>query len=164
MATTRNERYQSIWHRYDNEHEHKPSGTREAVERAVAEGLLELPDIDPYDFLAEQMAQALRQEIQTDEKGRRYRVNHAVRVTKGGVQYTFWASMGFAPHEHMEKAFAQRREQVIGDLLQLKTDVDVYNDLNRGKKREIQLVLDFTEDVAERQTMQKIPPERETAA
>jgi hypothetical protein len=161
---TKNEQYQAIWHRYDDEQEHRPRGTREAVERAVAEGLLELPDIDPYDILAEQMAHALREEFQTDEKGRRYRVNHAVRVSKGGVQHTFWASMGFAPHEHMEKAFGQRREQVIGDLVQLKIDVDVYNDLNRGKKPEIQLVLDFTEDVGERQTVPKIQPRGTTAA
>jgi hypothetical protein len=161
---TKNEQYQAIWHRYDNEQEHRPHGTREAVERAVAEGLLELPNIDPYDVLAEQMAHALREEFQTDEKGRRYRVNHAVRVSKGGVQHTFWASMGFAPHEHMERAFAQRRDQVIGDLVQLKIDVDVYNDLNRGKKPEIQLVLDFTEDVAERQMVPKIQPRGTTAA
>lgn len=38
-----------------------------------------------------------------------------------------------APHDHMEKAFAQRREQVVGDLVQLKTDVDVYNDMKRDK-------------------------------
>jgi hypothetical protein len=29
--------------------------------------------------------------------------------------------------------------------------VDVYNDMNRGKQPEIQMVLDFTEDVTERQ-------------
>jgi hypothetical protein len=160
---TKNENYQTIWHRYDNEHEHKPCGTREAVERAVAEGLLELPEIDPYDVLAEQMAHALREEFQTDAKGRRYRVNHAVRVSRGGVQYTFWASMGFAPHDHMEKAFAQRREQVVGDLVQLKIDVDVYNDLNRGKKPEIQLVLDFSDDVAERQAVPKMQPKSTVA-
>jgi hypothetical protein len=105
------------------------------------------------------MAAALRDEIQTDEKGRRYRVNHAVRVSKGGVQYTFWATMGFAPHEHMERAFAQRREQVIGDLMQLKTDVDVYNDLNEGQRPKIQLVLDFSDDVAERQ-IQMLPKKK----
>ncbi len=37
-------------------------------------------------------------------KGRKYRVNHAVRVTKSGVQTTFWAIMGFAPREHMQRA------------------------------------------------------------
>lgn len=152
---TKNETYQKIWHRYNGDHEHKPSSAREAVQWAVAEGLLELPAIDPYDILAGEMSTALREEFQTDDKGRRYRVNHAVRVTKGGVQYTFWAVMGFAPHQHMERAFAQRREQIIGDCVQLKTDVDVYNDLNRGKRPEIQLVLDYTEDVAERTMLSK---------
>jgi hypothetical protein len=46
--------------------------------------------------------------------------------------------MGFAPHDHMEKAFAQRREQIVGDNLQLKIDVDVYNDLNKGKRPAVQ--------------------------
>lgn len=61
--------------------------------------------------------------------------------------------MGFASHEHMEKTFAQRRDQIIGDCYQLKLDVDVYNDLNGGKNQ-VQLVLDFTEDVAEREQQQ----------
>jgi hypothetical protein len=146
---TKNEKYQAIWHLYEAERDHQAAGTREAVERAVAEGLLQLPNIDPYDVLAAEMATALREEMQTDHKGRRFRVNHAVRVTKGGVQYTFWAAMGYAPHDHMEKAFAQRREQIIGDCIQLRTDVDVYNDMNKGGQEEIQLVLDFTDDVAE---------------
>ena len=147
---TRDEMFQRVGHHYDTEGEHRPTGTRQAAHRAVAEGLLELPDIDPYEVLAEKMAGALRREYRKDEHGRKYRVNHAVRVTKGGVQYTFWATMGFAPHEHMEKAFGQRREQIIGDCLQLKIDVDVYNDMNLGTRPEIQLVLDFTDDVAER--------------
>ena len=136
---------------------------REAVEWAVREGLLELPEADPYDILAGQMSQALREEYAEDEQGRRYRVNHAVRVSKFGVQYTFWGVMGFASHDHMEKAFSQRREQIIVDNVQLKTDVDVYNDFNRGKRPEIQLVLDYTEDVAQREAMRKIPPQKAVA-
>ena len=53
----------------------------------------------------------------------------------------------------MEKAFGQRREQIIGDCVQLRTDVEVYNDMNSGKHPAIQLVLDFTDDVAERFAM-----------
>lgn len=105
------------------------------------------------------MSQALRDEFATDSQGRRYRVNHAVRVTKGGVQSTFWGVMGFASHEDMEKAFAWRRDQIVGDNLQLKIDVDVYNDLVKGVHPPIQLVLDYTEDVAERQIM-KLPHRR----
>jgi len=145
------ERLQMIWHKYETEKEHKPVSAREAVEWAVSEGVLELPEIDPYDVLADQMAGALREETQTDSKGRKYRVNHAMRVSKNGVQYTFWAVMGFAPHEHMERSFTQRRELIIGECVQLRTDIDVYNELRAEEQHEpIQLVLDFTEDVAER--------------
>jgi len=150
---TKNEKFQQAWHQYATDHDHLPTSTRQAYEWAVERGILDLPRVDPLDVGADQMAQALRAEIQTDEHGRRYRVNHAVRATRSGVQYTFWGELGYAPHEHMEKAFAQRREQIVGDCLQLKTDVDVYNDMNRGKQVEIQLVLDFTEDVTERQLM-----------
>ena len=157
---TKTERLQQVWHKYDNDKEHKPTSAREAVEWAVTEGLLELPEVDPYDVLAAQMSQALRDEFATDSQGRRYRVNHAVRVTSAGVQHTFWGVMGFASHEHMEKSFAWRREQIVGDNLQLKTDVDVYNDLVQGKHPPIQLVLDYTDDVAERQVMK--PPKKVT--
>jgi hypothetical protein len=154
--STKTEQLQQIWHNYDAQKEHRPTSAREAVEWAVDAGLLELPDIDPYDVLAGQMSTALRDEYQTDDKGRRYRVNHAVRITKGGVQYTFWAVMGFAPHDHMERAFTQRREQIIGDNLQLKTDVDVYNEMNKGKRSEIQLVLDYTDDIKEREALMAV--------
>lgn len=162
---TKDERYQSIWHRYDARQNHKPMGTREAIDWAIAEGFLEEPKpTDPRDILAAEMAHALRAEMQTDAEGRRYRVNHAVRVSERGVQYTFWADMHYAPHAHMEKAFGQRRDQVIGDLVQLKTDVDVYNDLTKGKNPPFQLELDMTCDVAEKIEAQKIPPKRATVA
>src|SRR5271155_393132 len=109
---TKQEQLQKTWHKYDDNREHLPCSTRQACEWAVAEGLLELPEIDPYDVLADAMSQALRAEHMTDAKGRRYRVNHAVRVSRSGVQYTFWGVMGFASHDHMERSFGQRREQI----------------------------------------------------
>jgi hypothetical protein len=147
---TRKELLQKLWKRYEEEHDRLPASARDVVIWAVEQELLELPDIDPYDILADQMANALREEYATDSYGRRYRVNHAVRVTRHGVQTTFWAIMGFAPREHIQKAFTQRRNQIIGDCFQLKVDVDVYNDLNQDQPQ-IQLVLDFSDDVAERE-------------
>ena len=147
---TKTEELQRAWHLYESEHKHIPSSAREAVAWAVNKGILALPEIDPLDVLAGNMARALREEYRTDDKGRHYRLNHAVRVTKGGVQYTFWAIMGYAPYEHMQQAFIQRREQIVGDCMQLKTDVDVFNDLNKDNLP-IQLLLNFTEDVAERE-------------
>lgn len=49
----------------------------------------------------------------------------------------------------MQRAFTQRREQVIGELVQLQTDVEVYTEMTPHEKP-IQLVLDFSDDVAER--------------
>lgn len=147
--TTKNEQFQDVWRAYERQNGQVPATLREAVEWGVSEGLLALPELDPYDALAGDMGKALREEYRTDERGRRYRVNHAVRVTRAGVQHTFWAIMGFAPKEHMVKAFAQRREQIVGDCLQLRVDVDAYNDLSKDREP-VQLVLNFTDDVEER--------------
>ncbi len=106
--------------------------------------------IDPAAQLSEDMAKALREEHRTDARGRRYRVNHAARIKKNGIQFTFWADMEMAPREHMLKAFQQRRQQVVGDCFSLRTDVDVYNDKHPDWEP-IQLVLDFVDDVAEMQ-------------
>lgn len=38
----------------------------------------------------------------------------------------------------------------MAECVQLDTDVAVYNTMNEGKHPEIQMILDFTEDVAER--------------
>ena len=107
---SRKERLQRIWHQYDSRRDHKPSSMKQVAAWAVADGLLQLPEVDPIDILADQMAQAVRE---TDSEGRRCRVNHAVRATKSGVQHTFWGVMGYAPHDHMEKPFAQRA--IVGE-------------------------------------------------
>ena len=56
-------------------------------------------------------------------------------------------------HAHFVKSFAQRRQQIVGDCVQLATDVDVYNDKRRPTEP-IQIPLDFTLDVAE---LQQVP-------
>lgn len=147
--TTQTEHFQTLWRDYEREHDHAPASAREVVDWAVANRSLELPRIDPRDVLASQMSRALREEYATDAKGRRYRMNHAMRVTKNGVQLTIWGILGYAPHLHMQRAFTQRREQVVGDLVQLHVDVEVYTEMTPGETP-IQLVLDFRDDVAER--------------
>lgn len=158
------ERMQKAWHKYNSKNDHKPTTMRQAADWAVADGLLELPEVDPYDVLAEKMANAVRAETRTDPLGRRYRVNHAVRVTKSGVQYTFWGTMGFAPIGHMHKSLAWRRNQVVDDLFQLKTDVDVFNDTLDDKHQQFQLVLNFTNDIAEREEIERMQNRRKNVA
>jgi hypothetical protein len=153
----KNEVLQNLWKQYETANNHEPTGTRAVVTWAVSKGLLELPDVDPYDVLATQMAQALRAQTAVDKYGRTYRVNHSVRIGKHGVQRTLWSEIGFASREHMQISFAQRREQIVGDCVQLKTDVDAYNERN-PKSDPIQLELDFTEDVAERRIIPVLGP------
>lgn len=147
--TTKKDTLQAVWRQFEYANDYSPKSAREAVEWAVEAGKLDLPEIDPLDVLAGQMSRALREEYIEDEYGRRHRVNHAVRVTKDGVQKTFWGIMGFADHGHMQKAFTQRREQIVGDCLQLQVDVEVYNE-KTPLEEDIQLVLEFGEDVDER--------------
>jgi hypothetical protein len=148
MATYR-EQLQKVWHQFERDNGQMPATARDAVQWGVSKGLISMPDVDPFSKLAEDMSSALREEYATDAEGRRYRVNHAIRVTKGGVQYTLWAAMHDAPREHMQKAFIQRREQIVGDCVQLATDVDAYNAMN-SEQQPIQMLLDFSDDVEER--------------
>lgn len=102
------------------------------------------------DAIAADIAQVFREEYRTDVQGRRYRAKHAVTKKQGQKTFSFWADIDDpnAPHEHFQKSFAQRRQQIVGDCCQLKTDVDVYND-TRKPYHPIQIILDFTVDVEE---------------
>lgn len=97
---------------------------------------------------AEQFSRAMREQYMTDPSGRRIRIKHAVRLRRGGEQTALWDDIRTAPRSHMERAFQQRRNQIVGDCRQLKNDVDSYNDVH-SKMPPIQLVLDFTLDMLE---------------
>lgn len=104
------------------------------------------------DAIAADIAQTFREEYRTDARGRRYRAKHATTQKMGNKTLSLWGDLDDpnAPHEHFVKSFAQRRQQIVGDCVQLKTDVDVYND-QRVPVEPIQVVLDFTYDVEELQ-------------
>lgn len=104
------------------------------------------------DAIASDISQFFREEYRTYEGGQRYRAKHAVRSKIGDKSMSLWADMDNdkAPRDHFVKSFAQRRQQVVGDCYQLKTDVDVYNGKNAAQQP-IQVPLDFTLDVEELQ-------------
>jgi len=143
-----NERLQRIFQIYEEEGNPTPVAMRDVAAWAVKKRLWEPRPIDVIDILAEDMSRALREEYRTDKKGRRYRAKHAVRISRGGVQLTLWADMDRSSREHMQMAFAQRRQNIVGDCLHLKTDVDAYNDKNVAQPP-LPLILDFSQDVAE---------------
>ncbi|WP_330948085.1 hypothetical protein [Thermomonas sp. LB-4] len=104
------------------------------------------------DAIATDIAQVFREEYRVDRNGRRYRAKHAATEKRGTRTIALWGDMDDpnVPHSHFQKSFAQRRQQIVGDCVQLKTDVDVYNDKRQPSER-IQIPLDFTLDVEEMQ-------------
>jgi len=111
------------------------------------------------DAIASDISQVFREDYRTNHNGQRYRSMHAVRSKQGNKTMSLWADMDDdrAPRSHFVKSFAQRRQQIVGDCYQLKTDVDVYNSKNSDQPA-IQMQLDFTLDVEELQlpyTMKK---------
>lgn len=104
------------------------------------------------DVIAADIAQVFREEYRVDRFGRRYRAKHAATRKEGNRTLSLWADLDDpeAPHEHFVRSFAQRRQQIVGDCIQLKTDADVYND-KRKPAQLVQIPLDFSLDVEELQ-------------
>ena len=97
---------------------------------------------------AEELSDAIREEYLTDPQGRRVRSKHMARYGDGPTQVPLWEDIRTASHEHMAIAFQQRRQQILGDCRQLRTDLDSYND-NYNTAAPLQMVFDFTDDLVE---------------
>jgi hypothetical protein len=142
------EQMQTIVTMYIESGEPWPASTHEIAGWAIRTKMWQPPHSSMMDLCADQLARTLREEYITDPQGRRVRSKHAARVTRYGQQITLWADIRNADRRHMEVAFQQRRQQIVGDCAQLKRDVDSYND-NRSMSHPIQMVFDFTQDLAE---------------
>jgi hypothetical protein len=125
-----------------------PATAHEMAEWAIAEDKWQPQHGAMIRKCADEIAGALREEYFTDPQGRRVRSKHVARYGEGKAQIPLWEDIRTASQEHMEIAFQQRRQQILGDCRQLKTDVDSYND-NYSTADPIQTVFDFTEDLAE---------------
>lgn len=126
--------------------------THAIAEWAIRRGLHKPNLRTIIDAIAADISQVFREEYRTDRYGRRYRAKHAATEKRGTQTLALWGDIDDpnAPHEHFVKSFAQRRQQIVGDCVQLATDVDVYND-KRRPSMPIQMPLDFTLDVEELQ-------------
>lgn len=72
-----------------------------------------------------------------------------VKTGYGNQQYHLWIDIDEAPRKSMHKSLIMRREQMVGDGLQLTLDAMHWNSIN-PKEEPIVIPLDFTEDVEER--------------
>jgi hypothetical protein len=156
---TDREQLQTVYHEYERQLG-RPGTLHNAVDWGLANGKLAEPEIDPRKLLIRNMGSALRAETDTDAAGREYRINAAVTYTRaGGVQESLWGSVDLqtTAREFVAEHFQQRRKGVVATCVRLKADVDHYNDTHR-KMQQLPLILDFTDDVAEREAMRDFCP------
>jgi len=105
---------------------------------------------DPLDRLAKEFSDAARQEIKYDNKtGKPYRVNHAILQKQGNTQLHLWIDIDEAPRKNMLKSLIMRREQMVGDGLQISYDQDHWNSIHPNEEQ-INLPMDFTDDIMRR--------------
>lgn len=148
---------QYLLHRFREETGQELVDMHELAKFAVAKGWPLPTPKSPLDRLAEQFASAAREELRKDEvTGRPYRANLAVTSPQG----TFWIDIDTAPRKHAHKAFIQRREQMVGDALQLTFDVMHWNRVN-PEDQPIEMPLDLGPDV---EWKLNVPDEDERAA
>ncbi|PKN17698.1 MAG: hypothetical protein CVU71_14810 [Deltaproteobacteria bacterium HGW-Deltaproteobacteria-6] len=141
---------QKIVDAYIDDGQNWPATTRQIAAWAVLKKLWQPQSSAIIDQCADQLARAMREEHIIDPQGRTVRAKHVARISKNGEQTALWADIRTAKAEHMEIAFQQRRQQVVGDCRQLKTDVDSFNE-NRKPEKPIQIIFDFTYDIEELQ-------------
>ena len=99
--------------------------------------------VNPLDLLASQFSQAAREEIRHDKKtGWPYRANHAIPI---GQTY-IWVDIDEAPRGHIHKSLINRREQIVGDAVQLAFDGEHWNSIHPDEEPII-IPMDFTDDV-----------------
>ncbi len=102
----------------------------------------------PLDRLAKEFSRAMREETRKDAKtGKPYRAHHAYPSTEPNGQTVMkWVDIDEAPRKQMHKSLQLRREQMVGDGLQLSLDADHWNSVN-PKAEPIEIELDFTDDI-----------------
>jgi hypothetical protein len=120
---------------------------RDVARLAIDKGWKIPKPVDAVDRLAREFSRAAREETRYDEKRKSsYRVNHAITDWRNGNQITLWVDIDEAPRDPMLKAFTLRREQMVGDGLQLTLDAEHWNGIH-PKEQPIRIELDLAPDV-----------------
>jgi len=146
--TTYNKQMHKIVSEYRTSGQVWPAGTRTIAAWAIQTGRWELPASAAVNKCAEDLQNAMREEYITDNRGRKVRKLHPAKITANGQQLILWDDIRTAPRHHMQLSFQQRRRGIVGDVRQLKVDVDSYNEAHQGAEP-IQVEFDFTMDLAE---------------
>jgi hypothetical protein len=97
----------------------------------------------------------MRDDYDKDPQGRPIRIKHVVLEDRNGEQIPIWIDYKIITREQMVMSLQGRRKQIVGDCVQLKNDVDSYNQ-NKNTGDPIQIVFNFTFDLEEKELAQSI--------
>jgi len=136
---------------------------REVASWAIRNGMWQPSRKDAIKQCAHELARAARDEFYVDPQNRHVRKKHALRIQMleddGEKQLSLWVDITTSSREDMQMSFQQRRQYIVGDCRQLRTDLESFNEnYNRGAP--IQLSFDFTEDLEEAAMATEYPVER----
>ncbi|MBA2731451.1 MAG: hypothetical protein H0U54_01025 [Acidobacteria bacterium] len=158
LSAERLERRHEIVRLYRESHGNRPASSLEMADWAMRTGQWKPKPVDLRKQLAEELSRAMSEEFMTDPRNRRVRAKHVARVSVNGKQQSLWVDMrdkNPAAGKLKIIALQNRRQQVVGDLKQLKTDADSFNEFyNYTNEIPFQLILDFTDDIAEAELAQ----------
>jgi hypothetical protein len=126
--------------------------SREIADWAIKKGYWDLPKEKLISICADELARVFKEERFTDPSGNRVRFRHARKVDIDGVQTTLWENWPTISRDNMETSLLQRRNQIVGECVQLDIDTESFNRF-RNKGEPIQIPFDFTPDVAEHRIM-----------
>lgn len=143
------EQLRQVWAQYREEVSNDPVDLKTVAAWAIGKELWAPRPVDLSTSLANDLAQALREEKRIDQSGREFRANIPVRQkAKTGETLWEWADIDDAPRSHVEKSVQQERRSIASDCYALVMKVDHYNDAHSDEEP-IQVVMDFEEDIEE---------------
>jgi hypothetical protein len=160
---TKKQEIQKIFRLYRDETGETDLDMKLVVRWAVKRLRYRLPTpVDPIDLAAKDFSTAAREEMREDEETHQpYRANHAYSIVVNGKTAKRWIDIdGLAPHFKMVKAANERKEQMVGDGLQLTLDLDHWHRIHPDEPR-IEIDYDLTDEIEWRKNA---PPDKKKKA
>ena len=119
------------------------------AEWAIANNRWHPKPYDPVKVCAKEMSRAAREEMYFDPQGREVRKKHCYVITEPDGQRRWrWVDIVTAKPNPMRISLQSRRRSALGDILQLDTDRNSYNDNNKYGAQ-LEMSYNFDEDLAE---------------
>lgn len=144
MRMTKREQLLRIRDEFRSAHGNSPASSREMADWAVANGKYKLPDRATERRCAEDLSDAMRLDMMTVESGRRVRTMHAWPSGQG----TLWDHIRTITRDNMALSVALKRNGIVGEIKQIKIDLDFFNDLH-ADEAPVQMSLNFENDLAD---------------